>query len=182
MRIAIKGRNEIKQLIKEKYIDFDKYNIISVNTFCFQNRRDVDEEEEMRELLKDNLDSCLFLKFDDITEDGLKRCKESSNPKMRCAEFRLFNDGDAKKILAFAQKTLNDKKNLYVHCTAGVSRSGAIGLFLNRYTNKILEDNQEDFQYNENLNFTRIIPNPHVSRILNNEILFLYEKPELEKR
>ena len=54
---------------------------------------------------------------------------------------------------------------LLVHCTAGISRSGAVGEVLNWYFNRYLEDNAEDdadFTYNNR----QILPNSIVRRIM----------------
>lgn len=95
----------------------------------------------------------LQLKFDDVTEKD--------------EEGIHFNKEMAKQIINFI-KDIEDKP-IYVHCDAGISRSGAIGYMLNEWFNKFIEINKEDnkFFLSEN---SHIMPNPEVVRILKNEM------------
>ena len=77
----------------------------------------------------------------------------------------LFNRDHAKKIIEF-QKSLSDKiEYIIIHCTAGVSRSGAIATFLQ----DIYHENDEDNEWFSKNN-RHIIPNKHVLKVLNNYI------------
>lgn len=100
----------------------------------------------------------LKLEFDDVTE------------KDQTGDVIHFNTNHAKQIVEFI-KTINDdgKKDFYVHCDAGVSRSGAVGYLLNEWFNKFIELNRID---NESfvMNNNHIMPNPEVVRILKNEM------------
>ncbi len=60
----------------------------------------------------------------------------------------LFNEDMAHAIMRFVD---DGKFPLLVHCTAGISRSGAVGEVLNWYFNRYLENNtadDEDFEQN----------------------------------
>ena len=60
-----------------------------------------------------------------------------------------FNENMARKIHNFIDD--NNVKKLIVHCTAGFSRSAAVGFVLNEYYNKIKEENINDYNtYNNN--------------------------------
>ena len=63
------------------------------------------------------------------------------------------------------------KSNLpfYIHCDAGISRSGAIGYMLNEYFNKFINENDEDnmFFINEN---KHILPNPFIISTLKRQL------------
>lgn len=76
---------------------------------------------------------------------------------------------DAKDIIAFTELVKNARREfeLYIHCSAGVCRSGAVGLFLTRY----LGLDEEKF-YKRN---PQIIPNRWVMDVL------CYAKQELER-
>ena len=50
-------------------------------------------------------------------------------------------DGDA--VLAFV-KRMDRTRQLYVHCTAGITRSGAVGEVIDWFVNCCLEKNHED--------------------------------------
>lgn len=71
--------------------------------------------------------------FHDVTKDYaamLKKTYPGSNRK-----FKLFSKNQAKKMINFIDKLKRDDRDLglVIHCEAGVSRSGAVGIFACRY-------------------------------------------------
>lgn len=67
----------------------------------------------------------LRLVFDDVTlEENEKRIKTGRR------ELKLFTPEQAEVILDFIQRN-SHVETFYVHCLAGVSRSGAVGTFIN---------------------------------------------------
>ena len=96
----------------------------------------------------------LTLNFDDV-------CNEPETPE-DLGNAILFNKDMAHAIIRFVD---DGKLPLLVHCTAGISRSGAVGEVLNWYFNRYLESNtadDEDFE----LNNRQIMPNTIVRRIM----------------
>ena len=96
----------------------------------------------------------LTLTFDDI-------CNEPETPE-DLGNAVLFNEQMTIAIMQFVD---DGKLPLLVHCTAGISRSGAVGEVLNWYFNRYLETNtadDEDFE----LNNRQIQPNTIVRRIM----------------
>ena len=96
----------------------------------------------------------LTLTFDDI-------CNDPETPE-DLGNAILFNEDMAHAIMRFVD---DEKFPLLVHCTAGISRSGAVGEVLNWYFNRYLETNtadDEDFE----LNNRQIQPNTIVRRIM----------------
>ena len=96
----------------------------------------------------------LTLTFDDI-------CNEPETPE-ELGYAILFNKDMAHAIMRFVD---DGKLPLLVHCTAGISRSGAVGEVLNWYFNRYLENNtadNEDFEQNNR----QIQPNTIVRRIM----------------
>ena len=96
----------------------------------------------------------LTLTFDDI-------CNEPETPE-DLGNAILFNEDMAHAIMRFVD---DGKFPLLVHCTAGISRSGAVGEVLNWYFNRYLETNtadDEDFVENNR----QILPNTIVRRIM----------------
>ena len=82
----------------------------------------------------------LTLTFDDI-------CNEPETPEDP-GNAVLFNETIAQQIMRFVD---DGELPLLVHCTAGISRSGAVGEVLNWYFNRYLENNtadNEDFEQN----------------------------------
>ena len=72
----------------------------------------------------------------------------------------LFSYEIADQIMRFVD---DGKMPVIIHCTAGISRSGAIGSVLNRYYNSILANNKEDYDAFFLLN-RKIMPNPNILR------------------
>lgn len=70
----------------------------------------------------------LKLVFDDITREELDRLKKRGDRQVE--NLILFNKEHADKIIEFLE-TNKDIETLFVHCSAGVSRSGAVGTFAN---------------------------------------------------
>ena len=96
----------------------------------------------------------LTLTFDDL-------CNEPETPE-DLGNAILFNKDMALAIMRFVD---DGKLPLLVHCTAGISRSGAVGEVLNWYFNRYLENNtadNEDFVQNNR----QILPNTIVRRIM----------------
>lgn len=98
----------------------------------------------------------------------LKLCFDDVIEKDTYPEFIHFNEEMAESILNFVKKINDDGQNVfYVHCDAGVSRSGAVGYMLNEYFNKYLDRKDEDTEFFQRVN-SNILPNPEVARILKN--------------
>ena len=96
----------------------------------------------------------LTLTFDDL-------CNEPETPE-DLGNAILFNKDMALAIMRFVD---DGNLPLLVHCTAGISRSGAVGEVLNWYFNRYLENNtadDEDFEQNNR----QIQPNTIVRRIM----------------
>jgi predicted protein tyrosine phosphatase len=90
--------------------------------------------------------------FDDVERDEQK----SPTNSFTC---RTFTAEQAEKLFNFIKA--NSNKDFIVHCSAGISRSGAVGAFINDYLDS-------DKEYFREFNLKRIYPNAHVSRLLNN--------------
>lgn len=102
---------------------------------------------------KKDYNNVLNLQFDDVTHDG-------ENSPTAIGKTKTFTKEDAKKIIKFLKK--NKKANFcLIHCAAGISRSGAVGQFVNDF---FKEDYQKFIKNNP-----RIMPNSKIVRILNNE-------------
>lgn len=65
------------------------------------------------------------LVFDDATDQENER-----RVQMGLNELKLFTVEDSQKIINFVERNLN-VDTIYVHCSAGRSRSGAVGTFIN---------------------------------------------------
>lgn len=149
MRILVKPRKWIESRLDKDPFFVQKFNFISIfSTKCFSPFM-----EELSNVLK--------LEFDDITDsDGYSFRTDGTS-------LTLFSASQAVQIVQFAQR-INRKKILVVHCDAGISRSGAIGVVLNEYCNCILEKNPDDYLrfVNDNPDIT---PNSLVVRLMREE-------------
>jgi len=68
----------------------------------------------------------ITLQFDDVLHSG------DRSPTNDVPNTRSFAESDGKKIIEFLENN-PDAKFCVVHCAAGISRSGAIGQFVNDY-------------------------------------------------
>lgn len=153
MKIHVVSRSQIKRLHKKDF-SFHKNNwIISIYSSAMESR-DGNTNAYSPLPFTPNI---LKLQFDDVTE-------------LEGNEYIHFNQYLAKKIVDFIKSIKDDgSKDFYVHCDAGVSRSGAVGYLLNEWFNKFISDNKEDDEFFKQTN-SHIMPNPQVIRILKQEM------------
>ena len=138
-----------------------RWHLISIYSEQGVTKNNFDEKELMIkstvELFQNlGMVSYLSLKFLDITDKDIDLINHYGK------EAVLFDGYMALKIRMLLLELSIDKSNndvLVVHCQAGVSRSGAVGLYANDY----FQLNYFDFK---ELNPT-VMPNPYVSHILN---------------
>jgi predicted protein tyrosine phosphatase len=72
----------------------------------------------------------LSIRFSDISNT---QYDSMSKYKSRKKHLVLFSDAHAKQIIAFIDRLKDKITDLVIHCEAGISRSGAVGLFVCRY-------------------------------------------------
>ena len=124
---------------KERHI-FRTSRIISINSVSFPAEPPPFSEEFL------HAENLLVLYFDDVDEGPT-----------------AMTPAQAREIVDFACS--GDPRPIIVHCSAGISRSGAVGEVLNWYFNRYLEDNQEDYQRFQIMH-RDLVPNAHVRRLL----------------
>lgn len=110
--IRFVDRGTAKRLIRDGYFDRNICDFISISDTN-------SEAAEMRELWLDNKidnNAAVFLRFQDV-DDGSGG----------------FTDQKAKRIVNFLQESYVKRKDVIVHCFAGISRSGAVAKFANEY-------------------------------------------------
>lgn len=150
MKIFVKSRSEIKKLFFKdpKFIE---------NNFVISIFSSMPIFGSFKSPLPSHGNVCKLC-FDDVTE-------KDTDPI-----FIHFNQKLAKKIVDFIMNIKDDgSKNFYVHCDAGVSRSGAVGFLLNEWFNKFIAINEEDNEFFKKTN-SHISPNPEVMRTLKVEM------------
>lgn len=118
-----------------------KYNIqiVSRHEAILIDTKDIQEDtivisincpNEQRHIFRNpKIIDVLYLHCDDLTEEQFNRIKQEDRE-----EYILFNLKMAQKIKNFIDYH-KDIKNIIVHCTAGISRSGAVGVVISKYLN-----------------------------------------------
>ena len=152
MQIYVHARSffEARQGTKRERELFRDNRIISINS--------VSHPAEVPPFSEEFLDAenLLILYFDDVDEGF---------PNAMTPE-------QAKQIVEFAR--MEDNRPIIVHCTAGISRSGAVGEVLNWYFNRF-EADDSDYRKFEIMH-PDIVPNSHVRRLLLAELQRNHEK------
>ena len=104
MRVNVFSRDHIKWLIEKQKVDFDRVNIISINSFASKELHN--ELNEMQTLMGCNNPDVLFLEFDDVTIEEAD-CINSKNKRL-CVKAMTVEQ--AKQIINFILKTFNKNK------------------------------------------------------------------------
>jgi predicted protein tyrosine phosphatase len=148
MEIIVRNRYFFENLrgTAEEAAFFKQARVISVNSV-----RIPEEPPFSRKFWE--ADNVLVLSFDDV---------DDSDPFIFQGT-RFMSEADAEAIAAFVESP--DPRPIVVHCTAGISRSAAIGACLNEYYNKKITSNEsahEAFWANH----PNINPNLHVMKLL----------------
>ena len=142
MQIEVKARTffEVRMGGKRERELFRTRHIISINNIGFPAEPPPFSEPF---LTAENL---LILYFDDVDEGPTAMTTEQ-----------------ARAIVDFTCS--GDPRPIIVHCSAGISRSGAVGSVLNWYFNRYLEDDELDYRMFE-CRHPDLVPNAHVRRLL----------------
>ena len=152
MQIYVHARSffEASQGTKRERELFRNNRIISINSVSFPAEPPPFSEEFL------DADNLLILYFDYVDEGF---------PNAMTPE-------QAKQIVDFVR--IEDDRPIIVHCTAGISRSGAVGEVLNWYFNRF-EADDSDYRKFEIMH-PDIVPNAHVRRLLLAELQRNHEK------
>ena len=107
-------------------------------------------EDDETHWFKKNHTNVLNLEFDDVTEDT----------EYKGHLLKSMTEEQAQKCVDFIENNIG--KHIYIHCRAGISRSGAIAKFIIDFYNGNNIYNVSDFEfYNRHIN-----PNNHVLTLL----------------
>jgi predicted protein tyrosine phosphatase len=151
-KIIVLSRKDVEKML----LEFHRHPAITGNWALISIYSDsILIDIKQMEILK-VLDCTTFISicFDDITKKEFE-IKVKNNDKLK-----LFSLDHAKSIISFIDSInkSQDIKTLVIHCAAGVSRSGAVGLFANRYLNL----DEKELSYNNPL----IKPNEYILDLL----------------
>lgn len=144
MKVIVASKNEFDSFMKKKGITNDNVEDTKPFYISINNTEKVEGEEPYFKEAK----NVMVLWFDDVEEDVL-----DSNGHLA----RAFTISQARELLLFIQQNAH-RGRLIVHCSAGISRSGAVGQFVSDYFGG---DKDEFKQTNPH-----ILPNGKVLRTL----------------
>lgn len=147
MNIEIYPRKHVENIISWKIKPGSIGNKWALISISGQSSVKIDQLENRRILKEIGCEEILSVVFDDVTDQD------------NAGVHLLFNNGIARQIINFVDK-YKDVDTLVVHCAAGISRSGAVGVFAARYLN--LDENKLYDRF-------PIIPNQFVLKILMDE-------------
>lgn len=154
--------NKVKVLCKAQMKDFienDLFGYIKNNKVAVISIIDTDSPDLFGPDISN--ENVLTLHFDDITPKMAIQFNsdQDSERKIRAMSFKQGSE-----IINFINSKQEYESNfeLFVHCSAGISRSGAVGLFVNQYLNL---DESEFYSNNP-----QILPNYWVENVLWNVV------------
>lgn len=113
---------------------------------------------------KEQHSNVINIDFDDVEEDT-----EWSNSNGSSGKYVCISDDQAKELYEFIKKNIG--RNFYIHCSAGVSRSQAVGLFIREFF--------PEFNYGERESNPCVTPNNKVLMMLKR--CWYSENYEIEK-
>lgn len=135
-----------KGVTNENVEQQDKLFFISINN----------QDDKTPSFFTSNKKNVLNITFADLEEDKeLPILGEN-----RTETFKAMTREQAAELYTFI-KANKDKEAVLIHCTAGVARSGAVGVFINDF----IGGNYHELMRNN----PSIQPNPHVYRLLHDE-------------
>lgn len=105
--------------------------------------------------------------FDDVEKDIDVANLDGSGTTIKA---KAFTAEQAKELYSFIKNNIEGKETVLIHCTAGVSRSGAVASFIHDFVG----GNWDEFKRNNRY----IVPNAHIYRLLHDEWYKDLEFPE----
>ena len=180
MKILVYSKDTIEKLLTNSIYKhrFENSLFISINCWTHYDG----QYAERNPIPAEFQDKTCYLWFDDqvnssVFDNLLKRDKIKEAPKWKNKEYYLFNEKLADKIINFLNANIKETtESIVIHCTAGISRSGAIGIALNDFYNKFLENNPQDWNwFNHSGHEKALDPNPLVKAILYRKLGMSYD-------
>jgi len=146
MKINVLSKIEFEDLMINKNIDDS--NVESLDTIMFISILNTDSVGDNIGHFKHNHKNVLILNFDDVEFDIIDTDIKAV----------AFTEEQGHQLMSFIDSN-KDKNQCIVHCSAGISRSGAVGAFISDYFNQSYASFKKINPYTK--------PNPRVMRIMN---------------
>lgn len=133
-----KNINDIVSMSCMQALEYVVFNRIVSDNFAIISIQEVETDGNGFEFtVSGNCKGVLNLRFSDVHPDMLKtdEGKTYINKQIELGKIVLFNDEHAKEIKRFVDNMnkRGDVKKLIIHCSAGVSRSPAVGAAISQY-------------------------------------------------
>lgn len=112
MKVKFVSRGDARQYVNSGYFAERDCDFISIS----DTHKEANEMKELWLANKQESNAALFLRFTDVDD-------ASSS----------FDRKKAETIVRFVEESFKKKKDVIVHCFAGISRSGAVAKFINDY-------------------------------------------------
>lgn len=152
MKIVILSRALFDEYLRRKGVTDD--NVETQDKMFFISIRNQDDKTEP--FFKSDKSNVKIMTFADLEEDKELPVIGEERTEL----FKAMSREQAAELYQFI-KANKDKEAVMIHCTAGVARSGAVGVFINDF----IGGNYHELMRNN----PSIQPNPHVYRLLHNE-------------
>ena len=127
INIYVYSRNGFMNNVHLADLTDPKNIFISIN-----NTYDNTVEEEFG-MNPNSLSNFLSLTFNDLTYNEFKRFKDIFGKNYCDTSHILFNPDHATAIIKLLNANKDTVENIFVHCSAGISRSAAVAKFSNRF-------------------------------------------------
>ena len=147
MRVYVLSKREFEIIMKDNKIDDS--NVEKRDSVMFISI--VDTQNREGPYFQENHDNVINFRFDDVEHDDEVSPTQEENTK-------AFSKEQAEQLFKFIKKN-KEKETCIVHCMAGISRSAAVGVFVNGYCGGDWELFKRDNPH--------IAPNARVARMLN---------------
>lgn len=164
MKIIILSQDNFNTIMEKSGMSDKTVDSKTNAMFISINDCPINGEQQMIPYFKSNHTNVLTLYFDDVTEDII-------DPKYGDIKTGVFakamTEEQGQQIVDFVSKINPDIiEYVFVHCAAGISRSGAVGTFIKDYFPNHV--NKDEFKNTNKY----IHPNPHILRILHNLTIY----------
>jgi len=154
-RIVIVPRVQVEQWLNNDKAPYENWALISIyDSLELMTFSAIDKLKTL------NCKKIISLKFADVTSQSVIDEYEKDERNKGCSKIHLFNQQHARHIINFLDDI--DVETLVIHCAAGISRSGAVGVFACRY----FKLDEEQFMRE---NKHKLMPNFYVLKVLNDE-------------
>lgn len=139
--IAMRMTENIKEIVSMscmQALDYVVFNRMMVDNFAIISIQEVETDGNGFEFTETGCcKGVLNLRFSDVNPDIIENEKDKLyiNEQINLGNVVLFNDEHAEKIKNFvdSMNKRGDVKKLIIHCSAGVSRSPAVGAAISQY-------------------------------------------------